>query len=143
MNDQNSNSFPEEGQNDLLSEIPNQSKPNRHGCVTAWLIFMIIANSITTLIYTLRANAFTNISSLQLSLLIIGGSLNIAFAVMLLQWKKYAFYGFAITAIVAFANNISIGISVTKSLLGLLGFAVLYSVLKIKENGISAWDQLK
>ena len=143
MNDQNSDSFLEESTNDSVNENSNQSKPTRHGCVTAWLIFMLIANSIVTLIYVFKANMFTNISSMQLLLLIIAGLFNIIFAVMLLQWKKFAFYGFAITAAIVFTTNISIGFSITKSLLGLIGFGVLYSVLQIKEKGISAWDQLK
>ncbi len=61
---------------------------------------------------------------------------------MLLSWKKIAFYGFAITAIGTFLFNISIGVSIVGSLLGLSGIVILYGVFQIKKNGVSAWDYL-
>lgn len=143
MNGKNLNDSSEEHQDNLLDENANQSTPKRHGCVTAWLVFMLILNSLTALVYAFRSMSFTNISSTVLLSLIITGILNTVFAIMLLKWKKSAFYGFGITAVFIFILNINIGISVTKSLMGLLGFAILYCILQIKENGVSAWNYLK
>ena len=125
---------------------PIQSNPERHGCVTTWLIIMLILNSFVALFYSISVNKLAqslNTSKIAIMGLVLLGALNIIFAIMLLTWRKIGFYGFVITTIAAFSLNIYIGISPARATLGLLGFAVLYGILQIKQNGISAWSYLK
>ncbi len=119
----------------------------RHGCVTAWLVFMIIVNSITAFVY-LFASEFIidtlpgDVSTLYILLLGICGLANVIFSVMLFQWKKAGFWGFVITSVAAIFINISIGLGIGQSFFGLVGIAVLFGILQIEKNGISAWAHL-
>ena len=120
----------------------------RHGCVTAWLILMIIANSITAISYlfmgdTISQNLPNAIPQPMMLGLAFLGIANLVFAIMLFQWKKWAFWGFVGTSILALAINLSIGLSVGASLFGLLGIAVLYGILQIKKDGVTAWENLE
>ncbi len=119
----------------------------RHGCVTAWLILMIIANSFTAILYlfagdTVSQNFPGGISNTMMILLGIIGIGNIIFSVLLFKWKKIGFWGFIFSSIVALAINLNIGISIGQSLFGLAGIAVLYGVLQIKKDTVTAWDNL-
>jgi hypothetical protein len=125
---------------------PYSPPRERHGCVTAWLILMIIANSVLALIYLFTANKLAqtmNIPIILVVALVILGVANVIFSVMLWSWKKSGFYGFVITGIIAFFINISIGISPVRCVLGLIGIAILYGILQIKNDGISAWENLE
>ena len=120
----------------------------RHGCVTAWLIFMIIINSLIAVIYLFASSFISNNSPIHISrtMIILLGVfcvINVAFAVMLLQWKKIAFWGFAGTGVVALIINLSIGMGIGQSLGGLIGVAILYGVLQIKKNGVTTWKNLE
>lgn len=130
-----------------INENPNVSK-QRHGCVTAWLVLMIIANSLTAIIYLFASEMITdnlpgNVSTPMIILLGIIGIANIVFSVMLFQWKKLGFWGFIITSIGALIINLSIGLGIGQSLFGLVGIAILYGVLQIKKDSITAWENLE
>jgi hypothetical protein len=59
-----------------------------------------------------------------------------------LNGKKWGFWGFIASSIVALFVNLSIGMGIGQSLLGLVGIALLYGVLHIgKEN--KGWPQLE
>lgn len=119
----------------------------RHGCVTAWLIIMIIANAITSVTYLFLDDMITESlpfpipQSMMLALAAIGTA-NLIFSVMLFKWKKWAFWGFVGTSLVTFGINISLGLGVTSSLLGLIGVVILFGILQIKKNEVSAWKNL-
>lgn len=128
----------------------NLTPPNkqRHGCVTAWLILMIVANSLVALMYLLandmiQENLPEPISDTMLYLLAVVGICNVVFAVFLFKWKKWAFWGYVGSAAAALAINLSAGLGVGQSLAGLLGIAVLYGILQIKQDGVSAWENLE
>jgi hypothetical protein len=112
-----------------------ENTKTRHGCLTAWLILMILANSLTAITTPLLASAIRqNIPGFPgwvvwpISLLAL---LNVVFAVALFNWKKWGFIGFCATSILALALNLYAGIGVGQSLLGLLGIVILYAVLQI------------
>ena len=120
----------------------------RHGCVTAWLIFMIVINSLTAIVYLFAGDMISKnlpdgISTTMLILLAIVCICNVVFSIFLFQWKKWAFWGFAVTSVVTFIINLSIGTGIGQSVLGLIGIAVLYGVLNIKKDNIAAWDNLE
>jgi hypothetical protein len=126
--------------------LPTEQSPTRHGCLTAWLIFMIVANSATALItpFTLSGmrEAGLTPSSVTIGIIILCAVANVGFAIALLRWHKWAFYGFIVTSIIAFAINISIGIGVGRALVGLIGVALLYLMLNIGGEK-KAWPRLK
>jgi len=128
-------------------EQPNldQLKP-RHGCLTAYLILMIIANSITGLFYLFSgssvAKAFPESSNWALPILVIIVIFNIVCAIALFQWKKWGFFGFIISIIITFIVNVIIGTNIFLSFLGLTGIAVLYWVLQMGKEK-KGWDQLE
>ena len=124
---------------------PDQLKL-RHGCLTAFLILMIIANSIIALFYLFSgstvAKAFPESSSWALPVLIIIGIFNVACAIALYQWKKWGFYGFTISSIITFIVNLIIGLNMFQSFVGFMGIAVLYWVLQMGKEK-KGWDQLE
>lgn len=116
----------------------------RHGCLTAWLILMIIANSGVALMYVgwlVSGNSPLHISSSLLTVLVVGGVCNVIFAIMLLQWKRWAFYGFCASSVVALFTNLAIGIAPGQAAAGLLGVGILYGVLQMGTP--NAWQQLE
>lgn len=127
----------------------NPQHKERHGCVTAWLIMMIVLNSITSLGYILAGdvvveNAPGTMNEGVILILGIFGLANVFFAVMLLRWKKLGFWGFGITALAVFVINVSFGLGVVPSLLGLLGIVILFAILQISpKGGQSAWKNLE
>ena len=118
---------------------------SRHGCVTAWLVLMIIANSLTGLIYLLVPE---NISKLlpgevpSLFFLVLGliGISNVVFSMALFRWKLWGFYGFIVSSLAAFVINVYIGLGTGQAIFGLAGIAILYGILQIKKDNISAWN---
>ena len=127
-------------------ENPIQPPPlkKRHGCLTAWLTIMIILNSITSLVYLVSAvgaSSTLRIPTFALLLLSLIGITNVACAIALFKWKKAGFYGFIGTTAVVFIVNLSIGLGIVTSLLGLGGVGMLYGILQIG-NEQSGWRQL-
>ena len=122
------------------------TKKEKHGCVTAYLVFMIIANAFSAIANIVMIEDVTRAlnldSSLPIILLCLLGVANIFFAFQLFQWKKMGFYGFAISAGITFIINLTIGNSIAMSLFGLAGIAILYAVLNIKKDGVDSWSQL-
>jgi hypothetical protein len=130
-----------------LSELTSNSK-QRHGCVTAWLILMIIANSLTAILYLFAGDMIAQnfpggISNFMLILLAILGVGNVIFSILLFKWMKIGFWGFLATSIAVLVVNLSIGLGIVQSLFGLVGIVVLYGVLQIKKDNVSAWTNLE
>lgn len=123
----------------------NEQK-KRHGCLTAWLVLMLIANSAVVLIYTLGSAAvrqkYPHAPDWALPALTLGGILNVVFLIALFRWKKWGFWGSVATYALSFVVNLAVGVNVVQVLLGLSGLAILFGVLQIgKEN--KGWSQLE
>jgi len=119
----------------------------RHGCLTAWLILMLIANSATALLYLFSGAAIASKlphipPSWLFPLLIVFALFNVVCAIALFQWKKWGFWGFLLTSVVAVFANLSAGLGIGLALLGLIGIAILYGVLQIG-NENKGWPQLE
>jgi hypothetical protein len=121
-----------------------QSK-SRHGCLWAYLIFMIVVNSFTSLAYLLMPgqiiSAMPGATLPFIYVLAVLSLVNIVFSVALLKLKKWGFYGFCLIAIIVFPLNLMHGVSFVQSIFGLIGIPILFGVLHIgKEN--KGWPQL-
>lgn len=132
---------------ETFNELPEAPK-ERHGCVTAWLVFAIIVNSLTALVYLFASDVIVKNLPHEVSqpMILLLGALsvaNVVFAFLLLRWKKIGFWGFAVSSVAVLAINISIGLSVGQSLLGSVGLGILYGILQIKQNNSSAWENLE
>ncbi len=118
----------------------------RHGCLTAWLIVMILANGFTAVITPLTVSSiqqaipgFPTWIVWPIALLAI---LNVVFAIALFNWKKWGFFGFLVNSLIAFGLNLYAGIGVPQAVLGLVGIAFLYGVLQIGGER-KGWTQLE
>jgi hypothetical protein len=143
MNDETNNQFNENTTPD--NDVHSQPPPARHGCVTTWLVIMLIANSLVTLIYIVQAffKQTLVVPFGALLALSITGLINVVSSILLLSWRKIGFYCFAITAVITLIINLNIGLSLGKSIFGFAGAGILYAILQIKQDGVSAWDNLK
>lgn len=117
---------------------------SRHGCLTAWLVFMVIANSLSSLFYLFGSasvkQALPNAPSWIFPVLVFMGLVNVVCAFALFMWKKWGFWGFCVSSVIALITNISAGIGAS-SIVGLIGVAILYGVLQIGQED-KGWPQL-
>lgn len=129
-----------------INKIENNSK-QRHRFVTAWLVLMVIANSLIALfyIYTISFSLEDLPDNITLKTIIISGVVSLAnvfFSILILKWRKIGFWGFAGFSIITLMINLNIGTSFGKSAIGILGVVVLFVVLQIKKNNLTAWENL-
>ena len=138
-------------ENEVLNEDFNTNSNNpkqRHGCVTAWLILMIVINSHTSIAYFFAGDMITRTlpngaTNTVIIFLGIIGLANVIFACLLFNWMKIGFWGFLATTIIALSINMYIGLGIGQSLLGLIGIGILYGILQIKQNNVTAWNNLE
>lgn len=129
-------------------EMPVTEEKQRHGCVTAWLVLLLVANSLTALT-NLFASDFVMTGLPQVApsylVIILGaiGLVNVFFAYRLLKWKKDGFWGIALSSVAAVIINYYIGMGILLTISGLIGVGILFAILQITANGISAWDNLE
>jgi hypothetical protein len=125
----------------------------RHGCLTAWLIFVIVASSISALanlyfginpqlLSNLSTQGISNASGATFIVLAIISVLNVVCASALFKWKKWGFYGIFGISVVTFIINLSIGINIVSALMGFIGIAILYGVLNMGGEN-NAWARLE
>lgn len=118
----------------------------RHGCLTAWLVLMIVANCATALMYLLGSEAIgrtlPNAPGWAFPVLIVVSLFNLVCSIALFQWKKWGFWGFCVSSVVALVVNLSLGLGIGPSLVGLVGLLLLYGVLHIGKEG-KGWPQLE
>lgn len=83
----------------------------RHGCLTAWLIYLIIAYSFSTIFYFFKTDEISKVLEYKISenMILLRGSLGILgviFSIMLLKWVKLGFWGILIISITIICNTI-------------------------------------
>jgi hypothetical protein len=128
-------------------EQASSSQPKqRHGCLTAFLILVIVVNSVTALFYLLSGEsvqqAFPDAPGWFLPVLAVASIFNVICAIALFQWKKWGFFGFIGSSVLAFIVNLTLGLNIVQLFMGLAGVAVLYWVLQIGKE-IKGWTQLE
>ena len=121
---------------------------NMHGCLTAWLLLLLLGNLFLTLVYLvggdMRPFLVPEESHYFIFILFaILGIANVYFTLLLFQWKKWGFWGYIITTIVTLILNISLGMPLGQALAGLFGLAILYIMLQTSKGDLSAWEHLE
>ena len=118
----------------------------RHGCLTTWLILMIIANTLAAVIYLFASapiqKQLPGSPEWLFPVMALFSVINLICAVALLKWKKWGFLGFCASSIAVLLFNLSAGLGTGTSLGGLLGAAILYGVLHIGKED-KGWPQLE
>jgi len=123
----------------------------RHGCLTAWLVLLIIGGALsvigTALMYLIDPQAirealpdapgWTFPAAAVLSLL------SLVFAIALFTWRKWAFWGYVLSSIAGVIVSASMGVAAWQWLLGLAGVVILYAVLQIGGKEKKGWAQLE
>jgi hypothetical protein len=125
------------------------SRRARHGCLTTYLFFMIVMNSLAGLSYLTARRGFAHQppwATLFMGAIFVADTV---FAVALLRWKKWGFYGIVVMDLLALLINLSIKLpdrnyrSALVSVVGVgLGIALLYWVLHIGKEK-KAWPRLE
>ncbi len=121
-------------------------KKERHGCLTAYLVLAIIANSATALLYLFGAEAIKRstptVPDWAFPVLIVLVLFNLVCAIALFRWKKWGFGGLVASAVVTLGVNLTIGLGVSSAIVGLSGVLLLYGVLHIGKDN-KGWPQLE
>lgn len=124
--------------------VPVRMK-NRHGCLTAWLVLMLVANAASALMYTFGSEnirgAMPGVPGWAFPVLIAFSIFNLACAIALFRWQKWGFWGFCASGVAALAINLYIGIPPVTAFTGLIGLALLFGVLQIGKDN-KGWPQL-
>lgn len=81
-------------------------------------------------------------SSLSIALITLCYLADIVFAVALLRWRKWGFFGFVVTTAISVFVHMSMGMGIVRSLYGFAGIAILYGVLEIG-GANKAWGRLR
>lgn len=120
--------------------------PSRYGCLTAYLVFMIIANCASSVMYLIGREgiqkSLPNMPDWAFPVLMLFGIFNLVCAIALFRWRMWGFWGFVVSACVIVIVNLLIGLHPVQAASGLIGVAILYGVLQIgREN--KGWSQLK
>ena len=117
----------------------------RHGCLTAYLMFILVANVAAALIYLFRPEnvrqSIPHMPDWALPVLIMVSMINLICAVALFRWKRWGLWGFVGSAVIVFFLNLAMGPGLGSALAGLLGIAILFGVLHIGKER-KGWAQL-
>lgn len=118
----------------------------RHGCLTAFLVFSIILNALVSFMNlfagTMIRQGHPDMPGWTLPVLGIAGIINIVCLIALFRWKRWGFYGAAALAALAFIVNLVAGLNIMQAFFGLFGIALLYGVLQIGGER-KGWTQLE
>ena len=112
----------------------------RHGCVSAWLWIVIVANLCFCIYYFMTmldsesslSFGYGLLSALSVSL-ILG-------AILLMRWSRCGFYLMIVASLLTLVvNHFLLEIEVAYSIHGILGILFWWAILQIRKNGVSAW----
>ena len=123
--------------------MASEETRKRHGCLTAWLILMILASVMFIALYLARASYpqyAPDLPAWALPVLVTIEMFQIICAIALFKWKKRGFWGYCIICAIAFFANIWLGVVVTA--VGILfGAIILYAVLNVGKDN-KGWHHL-
>ena len=124
----------------------------RHGCVTAWLWFSIVASVFTVVTMLFGGDLFNSLleetgqetmskSYIYVSVLLTG--IGVYAYIMLLKWHKNGFFlACGLSIIGGLVGYFMIG-DIFSLLGAFIGPVILFAILQIQKNGVSAWNHLE
>ncbi len=115
----------------------------RHGCLTAWLIYLIFAYSVMSIVFFFHTDKVPENTTENMVLLI--GSvwiLNVGFCILLFNWVKLGFWGILITNLILLAIEIINDHEISHSIFGIICLIALFGLLQLKKNNVSGWKNL-
>lgn len=122
-------------------EPPIEAIHERNGFITFWLWVLIVGNVLMAIISffpkTMWGKNYPDDSVIPSIVSGLFCIINVTGAFMLLSWKKRGFYLIALSAVI---GGVFSFITVKSLPVGLVGLAILWSILNIKRNGIPYWD---
>jgi hypothetical protein len=119
----------------------------RGGCLTAFLILMLIANPLAGLLYLLAGSTLAHFlpNVPQWAILTFGvlAFANLIFALGIWSWKKWGVYGFVGSSLVAFTIN-ALTLGTISALFGLIGVTILAFLVRpvwtaMEGNRFDSW----
>jgi len=130
----------------VCPEARIEPEKQRHGCLAAWLIAMVVMSTFAVFVYFLAGGFLLEMlpeaSAWSIYALAALALFNLGFAFALWNWKKWGFWGYCATSAAAFVINLVIGTGIGPSLMGLFGLVILYGVLQIGRDN-KGWPQLE
>ena len=120
----------------------------RHGCLTAWLIYLILSYSIVSLGLFFNSDStvekFQYIKSENLLLIVASiAILNVLFIFMVLKWFKLGFWGLLSTSTLLFIIQIMNSNNILTPIITAIVMLIIYGLLKLKKRNVSGWDNLE
>ena len=118
-------------------------KKKRHGCLTSWLILMLLASALFIILYLARAGYpqySPDLPAWALPVLITIETIQIICTIALFKWKKWGFWGYCIICASAFITNIWLGAVIT-AIGTIFDAIILYAVLNIGKKN-TGWRNL-
>jgi len=108
----------------------SKSERKRSTLLTLWLVLLILANAVGTLLNILRIRQLPSSVPLWASYtLTVGSVLIVISAIAMLKWKKWGFYLFCALEVLGLAVNLIEGGGVF-AFVGLIGIAITYLLLR-------------
>jgi hypothetical protein len=123
-------------------------KKQRHGCVTSLLIFMMMANSASVILYLFATEFISKTLSIEISdsdkiFLSLFQIANFISCILLFQWKKIGFWLYIVTNVATVVLSIYQGKGISQLWSALFGVALLFGVMQIAtKNRKTTWNEL-
>ncbi len=128
------------------SRFGREEPKTRHGCVTAWLVIVILVNTFVALVGIILREEFQRRFPAEISWLIpvmtVIALANVICAVALLNWKLWGFIGMWVIAAGGVALNLYIGASLTDIASWVVGPALATVLLQLGDRK-TTWSQLE
>ena len=128
-------------------DISGKEPKQRHGCLTVYLIFVIIVNALVALVYTFASGAIEqnlpdSSPEWMIPLMILLLVINIVGAIALFMWKKWGFFVLVGVMVISLVMN-SIFLPNPTGIAGaIVGFIILWAALQIGGDK-KGWTQLE
>jgi hypothetical protein len=112
------------------------AKPARGGCLTSWLVLLLIANCVTALLTFLNPDLvirpFHRFSHGLVVLIGLAALANVVFVILIWNWRRVGFWGAVVVALLALPFNWYLGMGILHIASGLLGIAILAFLVRTK-----------
>jgi hypothetical protein len=121
---------------------------HRHGCVTSLLIFMMMANSASVILYLFATEFISKTLSIEISVsdkifLSLFQIANFISCILLFQWKRIGFWLYIVTNVATVVLSIYQGKGISQLWSALFGIALLFGVMQIAtKNRKTTWEEL-